>query len=61
MAVFGDSYSDIHNVYELSKHTWPLPNFYYNGRFSDGLMWPEYVRGPYLGCTSLLEKKDVTF
>ncbi|KAF9377699.1 hypothetical protein CPB97_010001 [Podila verticillata] len=43
LAVFGDSYSDIHNVYELSKHTWPLPNFYYRGRFSDGPMWPEYL------------------
>ncbi|KAF9020348.1 hypothetical protein BGZ52_002650 [Haplosporangium bisporale] len=43
LTVFGDSYSDIHNVYELSKHTWPLPNFYYNGRFSDGPMWPEYL------------------
>ncbi|KAG0014520.1 hypothetical protein BGZ81_000415 [Podila clonocystis] len=42
-AVFGDSYSDIHNVYELSKHTWPLPKTYYNGRFSNGPVWPEYV------------------
>ncbi|KAG0321785.1 hypothetical protein BG000_003105 [Podila horticola] len=43
LAVFGDSYSDIHNVYELSKHTWPLPKTYYNGRFSNGPIWPEYV------------------
>ncbi|KAG0078505.1 hypothetical protein BGZ93_005963 [Podila epicladia] len=43
LAVFGDSYSDIHNVYELSKHTWPLPKTYFKGRFSNGPIWSEYV------------------
>ncbi|KAG0336069.1 hypothetical protein BG004_008212 [Podila humilis] len=44
MVVFGDSYSDIHNVFIASKGTWPSPkNLYYNGRFSNGPNWADYV------------------
>ncbi|KAF9923012.1 hypothetical protein FBU30_006868 [Linnemannia zychae] len=40
--VFGDSFSDIGNVYKLTNKTWPLQSNYH-GRFSNGPMWPEYV------------------
>lgn len=43
MVVFGDSYSDTGNVWQLTKHTWPL-DFYYRGRFTNGPVWSEYVR-----------------
>ncbi|KAF9936779.1 hypothetical protein BGZ67_001998 [Mortierella alpina] len=42
LVVFGDSYSDIDNVYKLSNKTWPLSS-YYHGRFSNGRVWSETV------------------
>ncbi|KAG0360526.1 GDSL lipase/esterase [Gamsiella multidivaricata] len=42
LVVFGDSYSDTGNVYQLSNKTWPLP-FYDHGRFSNGRVWSEHV------------------
>ncbi|KAF9430381.1 hypothetical protein BGZ94_007119 [Podila epigama] len=43
LTVFGDSYSDIGNVFRLSNQTWPLPKTFYKGRFSDGPVWSEYI------------------
>jgi phospholipase/lecithinase/hemolysin len=40
--VFGDSYSDNGNVYELTNHTWPL-KFNDHGRFTNGPVWSEHV------------------
>ncbi|KAK1985962.1 GDSL-like Lipase/Acylhydrolase [Colletotrichum cereale] len=41
--VFGDSFSDNGNgSARVSNSTWP-PDPYYEGRFSDGIVWPEYV------------------
>ncbi|CAG8586600.1 2279_t:CDS:2 [Ambispora leptoticha] len=40
--VFGDSYSDTGNSYNLTNHTWPLP-VYFKGRFSNGPIWVEYL------------------
>ncbi|KAF9425082.1 hypothetical protein BGZ76_003432 [Entomortierella beljakovae] len=42
LVVFGDSYSDVNNVYTLSNHTWPLAS-YDHGRFSNGPIWSEQV------------------
>ncbi|ORX80504.1 hypothetical protein K493DRAFT_389948 [Basidiobolus meristosporus CBS 931.73] len=43
LVIFGDSFSDTGNVYTLSNKTHP-PSYYYNGHFSNGKMWPEYVQ-----------------
>ncbi|KAK3847853.1 MAG: GDSL lipase/esterase [Linnemannia gamsii] len=40
--VFGDSYSDVGNVYKLSNHAWPIKD-YDHGRFSNGPVWSEHV------------------
>ncbi|KAG0206026.1 Protein OS-9 [Mortierella sp. GBA30] len=42
LVVFGDSYSDINNVYTLTNKTWPLAS-YDQGRFSNGPLWSEHV------------------
>ncbi|KAI8344961.1 SGNH hydrolase-type esterase domain-containing protein [Blakeslea trispora] len=36
--IYGNSFADTHNVYELSKKLYP-PYPYYKGRFSNGPMW----------------------
>ncbi|KAF9907903.1 hypothetical protein EC991_010416 [Linnemannia zychae] len=43
LIVFGDSFSDNGNVLELSKHAWPLPAFYPEGRFTNGFVWADFV------------------
>ncbi|KAF8940263.1 GDSL lipase/esterase [Dissophora ornata] len=43
MIVFGDSFSDTGNVFQLSKGTWPRPTYYRDGRFSNGPVWSDYV------------------
>ncbi|EFQ27300.1 GDSL-like Lipase/Acylhydrolase [Colletotrichum graminicola] len=45
IVVFGDSFSDNGNgSARVSNSSWPTDS-YYNGRFSDGIVWPEYVAG----------------
>ncbi|KAH8776297.1 GDSL-like Lipase/Acylhydrolase [Diaporthe sp. PMI_573] len=45
MVIFGDSLSDDGNgSARISNNTWPSDK-YYNGRFSNGLVWAEYVAG----------------
>ncbi|MBN1930784.1 MAG: SGNH/GDSL hydrolase family protein [Desulfobacterales bacterium] len=41
--VFGDSLSDTGNLYVTSNMTFPESPPYYNGRFSNGLVWVEYL------------------
>ncbi|CAF1226640.1 unnamed protein product [Rotaria sp. Silwood1] len=36
---FGDSNSDIGNVYKLSDSKWPIDPPYYRGRYSNGKIW----------------------
>ncbi|KAF9431646.1 hypothetical protein BGZ76_011893 [Entomortierella beljakovae] len=43
LIVFGDSFSDTGNVYNLTDHVWPRPTFYPDGRFSNGPVWTDYV------------------
>ena len=41
--VYGDSLSDTGNIYAASGGTIPLSPPYYNGRFSNGILAPEYL------------------
>jgi phospholipase/lecithinase/hemolysin len=41
--VYGDSLSDLGNIYAASGHTIPLSPPYYNGRFSNGPLAVEYL------------------
>ncbi|KAG0048185.1 hypothetical protein BGZ83_006816 [Gryganskiella cystojenkinii] len=43
MVVFGDSFSDTGNVFNLSDGSWPEPLFFPDGRFSNGKVWTDYV------------------
>ncbi|MFS1900355.1 SGNH/GDSL hydrolase family protein [Vibrio lentus] len=40
--LFGDSLSDTHNSFSISGGDLPKGPFY-NGRWADGLMWPDYI------------------
>ncbi|MCW5316365.1 GDSL family lipase [Nostoc sp. KVJ3] len=46
--VFGDSLSDTGNVYDATGGTFPQSPPYFNGRFSDGPIWVDYL-GDQLG------------
>ncbi|MBN3897591.1 MAG: SGNH/GDSL hydrolase family protein [Nostoc sp. NOS(2021)] len=51
--VFGDSLSDTGNIYNASGGTYPLSPPYFQGRFSDGPIWVDYL-GNQLGLKSTL-------
>ncbi|MEH1928190.1 SGNH/GDSL hydrolase family protein [Nostoc sp.] len=46
--VFGDSLSDTGNIYNASGKTYPASPPYFEGRFSDGPLWVDYL-GDQLG------------
>lgn len=46
LVVFGDSYSDTGNVYELTNDAYPISPPYYQGRFSNGLIWVDQLNVP---------------
>jgi phospholipase/lecithinase/hemolysin len=43
LIVFGDSYSDNGNTYRSSHSTYPFSPAYWEGRFSNGPVWVEYL------------------
>lgn len=43
IVLFGDSLSDTGNLYSMTFHFVPKASGYYNGRFSNGLAWVEYL------------------
>lgn len=45
--VFGDSLSDNGNLYEYMKHQLPLSPPYYQGRFTNGPVWVEYLNAKF--------------
>lgn len=44
IVIFGDSLSDSGNLYEFMHHQIPKSPPYYQGHFSNGLIWAEYLR-----------------
>ena len=51
LVVFGDSLSDNGNLYAVSPDSVPAV-YYYQGRFSNGRVWAEYLAGSgFLDCT----------
>jgi len=44
MVIFGDSFSDIGNIYNVSNGTQPSPLISWEGRYSDGRVWVEYIQ-----------------
>jgi len=47
VVVFGDSYSDVGNIYDESKGAQPAPDRSWKGRYADGPVWNEYVAHNY--------------
>ncbi|MEH2228527.1 MAG: SGNH/GDSL hydrolase family protein [Nostoc sp.] len=41
--VFGDSFSDTGNAFNATNKTFPPSSTYFNGRFSNGPVWVEYL------------------
>jgi phospholipase/lecithinase/hemolysin len=48
--IFGDSLTDTGNIYRATGNTIPPSPFYFDGRFSNGPLWVEYL-APKLGLT----------
>ncbi|KAI8051025.1 hypothetical protein BDF22DRAFT_694438 [Syncephalis plumigaleata] len=44
---FGDSLTDNGNAFALSNQTWPSTELYFNGRFTNGLTWIEWLQRMY--------------
>lgn len=43
LVIFGDSLSDNGNLYEFTRHQFPMSPPYYNGRFTNGQSWIELL------------------
>lgn len=61
MVVFGDSLSDNGNLYEYMKHQLPLSPPYYQGRFTNGLVWVELLMQYYYPTNSEAHLLDYAF
>ncbi|CAF1011924.1 unnamed protein product [Adineta steineri] len=46
IVTFGDSNTDNGNVYNLTNHQWPIVSPYYEGRFTNGLIWLDKLKIP---------------
>jgi len=46
VAVFGDSLSDNGNLFQATLSQFPDPHYYWEGRFSNGPVWVEYLTAP---------------
>lgn len=57
--VFGDSLSDTGNIYNATRKTYPESPPYFEGRFSDGPLWVDYL-GDQLGLKPTL-LTDINF
>ncbi|KAI9598859.1 hypothetical protein BDF19DRAFT_410913 [Syncephalis fuscata] len=49
--VFGDGLSDNGNVFAMSNDTWPSPDFYFKGRFTNSMTWIEWLQRLYNNST----------
>lgn len=47
IVVFGDSLSDNGNLYKFTQHQYPPSPPYFEGRFSNGPVWVEYLASAY--------------
>jgi thermolabile hemolysin len=43
LIIFGDSLSDVGNVYKVTNGIYPPSPPYFRGRYSNGLVWVEYI------------------
>ncbi|CAG8549650.1 5511_t:CDS:2 [Funneliformis caledonium] len=43
LVAIGDSFTDSGNVFNLTNHLWPSAGNFFEGRFSNGKMWVEYL------------------
>ena len=61
VVVFGDSLSDKGNIYEYTKHRMPAAPGYYQGRFSNGPIWPELLANQLFPKSSSTHLLDYAF
>ncbi len=43
IVAFGDSLTDTGNMFGLTNECYPVAGFYFDGHFSNGMIWIEYV------------------
>ncbi len=56
VVVFGNSLSDNGNLYEFDQSLFPDPELYYQGHFSNGPVWVEYLTDPNMLNTQLVDR-----
>lgn len=56
VVVFGDSLSDNGNLFQVDVSQFPDPHRYWQGRFSNGRVWVEYLTAPDMLNASLVDR-----
>jgi len=56
VVVFGDSLSDNGNLFQADVSQFPDPHLYWQGRFSNGPVWVEYLTAPDMLNASLVDR-----